>query len=113
MTQALFFGGCEWSAFKTKEGVTDRELILASEKMRSHFLNLQAGFIDHALLKGDDGFWVDQVFAKTKEDALQICNAFSENSYCLDYLALIDTNTVTMTFWQRSTFSGSLIPIRF
>ena len=100
-TETLIFGGCEWGTFKNKAGVTDSELMLACEKMRSHFLNYQEGFIQHVLLKGEDGLWADHVFAKTQEDARRICDAFSQDANCLDYLALIDTSTVHLSFWKR------------
>lgn len=95
------FHGCEFSMFRAKSGVSDEQLIAACQKMEKEFLRSEEGFINHALLKGDNGSWADAVFTKSKEDAERICKNFMENAACLEYLQLIEESSANLTFWSR------------
>ena len=63
------FHGCEFSIFRAKAEVSDEQLIAACQKMEKEFLHIEEGFIQHSLLKGDNGSWADVVFTKSKADA--------------------------------------------
>lgn len=96
------FHGCEFSMFRAKAGVSDDQLIAACQKMEQEFLHREDGFIQHALLKGDQGAWADVVLTKSKEDAERICKNFMGNPACLEYLQLIEEGSANLTFWSRA-----------
>jgi len=95
------FLGCEFTKFRPKIDVTEKQLIDACHKMETEFLEREEGFIHHMLLKGDNGLWADVVFAKTKADAERICSNLPKNSACHEYLGLIQEESVELTFWSR------------
>lgn len=102
MTQpALPFAGCEFATFRAADGVIPEQLLAASQRMRQQFLLLQPGFIDHALLQGDDGLWADVVLADSRASAEAICQRFMQNAACQAYLALIAPESARLTFWSR------------
>ena len=96
------FHGIEFSMFRAKPEVLDEQLFAACQKMEKEFLLREEGFIQHALLKGDNGSWADVVFTKSKADAERICKNFMGNSACLEYLQLIEEGSVNLTFWSRA-----------
>jgi len=99
---ATVFQGCEFSTFLVKEGISDEQLIAACQRMETEFLQHEEGFLHHALLKGDDGYWADAVFTRTRVAAEQICRNFMNNAACLDYLQLIEDGSAKLTFWARA-----------
>ncbi|MBP7580934.1 MAG: hypothetical protein KA757_07980 [Vogesella sp.] len=98
---ALPFAGCEFATFRAADGVKPEQLLAASQRMRQQFLQLQHGFIDNALLQGDDGLWADVVLADSRASAEAICQLFMQNEACLAYLALIAPDSARLTFWTR------------
>lgn len=98
---ALPFAGCEFATFRAADGVTPDQLLAASQRMRQQFLLQQPGFIEHALLQGDDGLWADMVLADSRASAETICQRFMQHESCLAYLALIAPDSAKLTFWAR------------
>ena len=98
---ALPFAGCEFATFRAADGVTPDQLLAASQRVRQQFLLLQPGFVEHALLQGDDGLWADVVLADSRTNAEAICQRFMQNEACLAYLALIAPDSAKLTFWSR------------
>lgn len=99
--QAIRFAGCEFATFRSAPGVSDAQLLAASQRMREEFLQHEAGFVEHALLKGDDGLWADMVLAESHECARRICERFMQHEACLAYLALMAADSARLGFWQR------------
>ena len=52
----------EWAPFEVREGVSDEELMQASERVQSEFLIKQKGYIKRELFRGEDNQWVDLVY---------------------------------------------------
>lgn len=98
---ALPFAGCEFATFRAADGVTPEQLLAASQRVLQQFLQQQPGFIEHALLQGDDGLWADVVLADSRASAETICQLFMQNEACLAYLALIAPDSARLTFWSR------------
>lgn len=95
------FHGIEFSIFRAKPEVSSEQLVASCQRMENDFLRSEEGFIQHVLLKGDNGLWADVVFTKSKADAERICKNFMGNSACLEHLQLIEEGSVNLTFWSR------------
>lgn len=97
------FKGIEFAVFKLKDGVTEEKLIELSKKVDEGFLRNQNELLAHFLLKGSENTYADVAIATTQEKAEEYCSQWLENSIALQYLELIDSDTVNMTFWSRVT----------
>ncbi|MCF6325372.1 MAG: hypothetical protein L3J89_13810 [Gammaproteobacteria bacterium] len=95
------FSGVEFGIFKLKEGVSESEMLKAAKIADHQFLSKEDGFLGHAVLKGEDGLYVDLTFASTKEKAEEICGKWMSNEFTLKYLEFIDPKSVSMSFWTR------------
>src|SRR5688500_11089819 len=51
----------EWAPFRLREGVTEAQLLEASEAIQREFLARQAGFLHRELARGADNLWADVV----------------------------------------------------
>ena len=97
------FKGIEFAVFKLKDGVTEEKLIQLSKKMDEDFLKNQNELLAHFLLKGTENRYADVAIATTQEKAEEYCSQWLENNIALQYLELINTDSVNMTFWSRIT----------
>jgi len=72
----------EWAPFEVREGVSDEQLLRASEHIQKEFLVKQKGYIKRELLRGEGNQWVDLVYWASKEDAnAAIQNAMNSEAY--------------------------------
>lgn len=94
-------GGMELAFFKLKEGVTESVLVELSRKVESDFLVQQGELILHFLARGADGLYADVAFASSQEKAEEYCQQWLNNAVALEYLELIEQESVKMTFWTR------------
>jgi len=79
----------EWASFRLKKGVTDADLIAASDEMQEEFLRQQKGFIKRELVKAADGQWADVVCWVSHADASAAMPKAMENAACLKYFDLL------------------------
>lgn len=79
----------EWAPFRLKDGVTDAELLAASDAMQAAFLQGQKGFIKRNLVRGADGQWADVVYWESLADASAAMPNAMENPACLKYFELL------------------------
>ena len=77
----------EWAPFEVRKGVSNEQLLQASEHLQNEFLVKQKGYIKRELLKGEGKQWVDLVYWASEEDAqaaiqnamnCEACGAFFE-----------------------------------
>lgn len=94
-------GGMEFAVFKLKEGVSENKLIELSKKVESDFLKGQDELILHFLVRGQDGTYADVAIATTQEKAEEYCQQWLNDTVALEYLDLIEHESVDMTFWAR------------
>ncbi len=94
-------GGMEFAVFKLKEGVKESVLIELSQKVESDFLAQQKELILHFLVRGANGSYADVAIASSQEKAEEYCQQWLNNSVALEYLELIDQESVDMTFWTK------------
>ena len=94
-------GGVEIAFFKLKEGVTEAQLVALSQRVEAEFLAQQTELVAHCLLKGKDGIFADIAMATTQTKAVEYCQQWLSHPVALEYLELIDHDSVEMTFWSR------------
>ncbi|MDW6002275.1 hypothetical protein [Vibrio mangrovi] len=95
------FGGMEFATFKLKEGVTEATLVELSRKVESEFLTNQEELILHFLVRGADGLYADVAIASSQSKAEEYCQQWLNHPVALEYLELIEKESVAMSFWTR------------
>ena len=94
-------GGMEFATFRLKQGVTEARLIELSKKVESGFLGQQEELVLHFLVRGADGLYADVAIASSQEKAEEYCQQWLSDAVALQYLELLDKESVSMTFWTR------------
>lgn len=94
-------GGVEIALFKLKEGCSEADLVALSKRVEAEFLSGQTDLLFHCLLKGADGLYADIAMAPTQALAEEYCQQWFTNAIAMEYVALIDGDSVDMTFWTR------------
>jgi hypothetical protein len=79
----------EWAPFRLADGVTEHELLVASETLQRDFVERQPGFIRRELLRGPDGDWVDLVHWEDEAAAQAVFSAAMESPVCAEYFRLM------------------------
>ncbi len=95
------FTGIELATFKLNDGVREEAMLELITKVDNDFLQKEEGFLGHTTLKGEDGIYVDILFAKTQEKAQEICGKLMKNETALQYMNLADEPSVSVSFWNR------------
>ena len=75
----------EWAPFRLADGVSETELLGASDALQAGFLANQPGFLRRDLLRGPDGQWVDLVYWADAASAERAMPIAMESSVCLEY----------------------------
>lgn len=93
--------------WKSKDGVDDKNMILAVDKMLPDLKKLP-GFIHQSLYKNKNNEWVDVYFWETEDEAHN-SNSLMENKESLkNLLDLIDLDSVTMEIYTSLQASGKI-----
>ncbi|NJM94583.1 MAG: hypothetical protein HC842_07910 [Cytophagales bacterium] len=82
----------EWAPFKLKPGVSETELLAASQVLQREFLSKQPGFVKRDLSKLSEGQYVDIVYWENKASANQPMDNSLKSTTCADYFSLMETN---------------------
>lgn len=80
----------EWSPFRLKPGITEPELLAASEMLQRDFLSRQHGFVGRELLRGANGQWADLVSWRDDESANAVMQAVADSPACVAYFQLME-----------------------
>jgi hypothetical protein len=97
----ITFEGLEFGTFHLKAGSSESAMLVAAKVMENEFLSQEEGFLGHAILKGNDGVYVDLAFATSQAKAEEICGKWLQNPHALAFLAFIDPTSTNMSFWSR------------
>jgi hypothetical protein len=100
-TYPISFNGLEFGTFRLKAGVSEADMLAAAKQMEDDFLYKEEGFLGHAILKGNDGSYVDLAFATSQAKAEEICGKWVKNPFALKFLDFIDHASANITFWTR------------
>ena len=98
------FGGLEFSTFKLRPGISEAELFAAVDEMVAGLYATEEGFLGHAVLKGQDGSYVDVVFSSSQSRAAELCAKWGSGPFapaCLSYLEKIEEGSAKLAFFQR------------
>ena len=80
----------EYAPFTIKEGVTEDQLMAASQKLQENFADKQSGFIKRELLHLEGRKWVDIVHWATKKDAEKALKASETSPICNEYFSIME-----------------------
>jgi hypothetical protein len=80
----------EWAPFRVLAGVTEQELLDASQALQDDFLAKQPGFLRRELLKGAAGQWADLVYWESHALAQAAMKAASDSAVCATYFKLLE-----------------------
>jgi hypothetical protein len=72
-----------------KEGVTEAQLLEASEAFQRNFVSKQKGIVRRILVKAKHGGYADIVFFESKEDAERVAEAEATNEHCATLFQLL------------------------
>lgn len=86
----------ELAQFKAKPGVSDTQVITASDEAHQGFLAKQRGYSKRELLKSSNGTWVDIVHWESIEDAQAAMNSFMGHPSTQAFGGVIDPSTIVM-----------------
>lgn len=86
--------------FKAKSGVSDDEVLAASQEGHNSFLAKQKGYVSRELAKSSEGEWVDIVHWETMEDAEADEKAFMEHPSTKKFVEMIDLSSMKMVRWE-------------
>lgn len=92
--QNSFEKGFEIGRFRLKPGTTESTLMAACRQMEAYHLQRQEGFIDHQVIRLDDGLYLDLVVAQSRDAAERICGSWIGQSHCEAFLALIEPESI-------------------
>lgn len=79
----------EWAPFRLREGLTERDLLEASNSLQADFLARQDGFLRRELLRGPDGAWADLVYWADRASADAVMQLVAESPVCQRYFSLM------------------------
>ncbi len=82
--------------FKAKSGVSDIEVLAASQEAHDGFLAKQRGYVSRELLKSSEGAWVDIVHWETMEDAQAAMDSFMGHPSTKKFGEVIDPSSIKM-----------------
>lgn len=97
----ITFKGLEFGTFRLKAGAAEKDMLAAARAMEDEFLNQEEGFLGHAILKGNDGTYVDLAFATSQAKAEELCGKWMQNPHALKFLEFIDPASTNIGFWTR------------
>jgi len=80
----------EYAKFTLKEGVTDTQIIAASQKFEEGFLVKQSGYIKRDLLHLKGREWADIVYWASREDAEKVLKACEKSPVCGEYFSIME-----------------------
>lgn len=83
----------EFVSFNLKEGASESDFLLVSDKFNSVFLSIQKGYISRKLLHNGK-MWADSVLWETMEDVLKAYDIANEDAVACEYISFMDKETI-------------------
>ena len=80
----------EYAKFTLKEGVTETQVLAASQKFEEGFLVKQSGYIKRDLLRLEGREWADIVYWASREDAEKVLKVCEKSAICMDYFSIME-----------------------
>lgn len=86
----------ELAQFKIKTGISDAEVLAASQEAHNGFLAKQKGYVSRELLKSSESEWVDIIHWETIEDAQAAMQNFMGSPSTKRFVEVIDDSSIKM-----------------
>jgi len=93
--------------WKSKSGVSDKEMISAIDAMVSDLNNVK-GFLHQSLYKNPNDEWIDIYYWETEQDANDSNSAMADKLSFKNLIGLIEPNTISIDVMQSLQASGEL-----
>jgi heme-degrading monooxygenase HmoA len=90
----------ETAQFRARPGVSDEQLLKASQEAQDGYLGKCRGFVSRELLKSEDGSWLDIVHFETLEAAQSAAKGFQGNQSTKALEDAIDPATARMSHYR-------------
>ncbi len=87
----------ELASIRLAEGKTEADLIAASTRFQSAFLERQPGFLRRELMKKADGTYVDVIHWRSKAEADAVMDVAQNAPAAHDYFSVMDFNPENLT----------------
>ena len=81
---------------RLKDGVTEQEMLAASERFQHEFVVHHPGVLRRLLVVGDDGRYADIVFFADERAIAEVMAAEQDSEVCHQFMAMWDDADVTM-----------------
>lgn len=75
----------EMAPFSVASGITEAELLAASERLEREFLSRSDGYMGRVLVRQETGKWADIVFWKSEAHASKAMEAVASSAACRSY----------------------------
>jgi len=75
---------------KLANGITESDLLLASDRFQKEFVSKQAGVLRRELVRTAEGQYIDIVQFRSAEDAQDVMKKEQESSECHAFFAIMD-----------------------
>lgn len=102
------WGGMEFSSFRLRSGTATSTLLAAAHDMVEGLYQGAPGFVEHAILRNEQGDHADVVLADDAASAAALCARWGQGPDitdfappCRSYLSLIEPGSTHLAFWQR------------
>ncbi len=76
--------------FKLKPGVSEEELLQASEEFQTEFVENQEGIVRRLLVRDGGGGYADLVFFESEEAMVKVLEAEQGNEVCARFSSIMD-----------------------
>jgi heme-degrading monooxygenase HmoA len=83
----------ETARIRLREGVTETDLVTASDRFQEAFLDAQPGFLRRELLRLDDREFLDLVHWRDRQAADAVMERAMNSDHCRAYFALMEMET--------------------
>jgi hypothetical protein len=83
----------EFAPFNLKPGVTEQQVVEASDRIQAGFVAKQPGCLDRWLVREADGRYADIIWWASHEDAERAMAKVEQSETCAAYFALMQMET--------------------
>lgn len=87
----------ETAKIRLRSGVTEQQLLAASQTFQAEFLDLQPGFLKRELLRLDAENYLDLVHWRSAEDAQAIMERVPSSPACATYFSVMEMGNGDLT----------------
>ncbi len=80
--------------FELKEGVSEKDFLLASENFEKNFVESQKGLFSRNLIKSENNLWADMVVWETMNDAMKAGKKIGSEDASKNYMTFLNQTSI-------------------